>query len=126
MSICLEKGERKLHTSSFSDDSPSTASIVHGLSGRSSSTSSDTMTSYPSSSPSCAGRSGSLSASVRAQRGVVSSPTPTRPRLSIIAGFRMGVTGSLSTEWSGVILLKYIGCGGNGGTGDSDSDCIPK
>jgi hypothetical protein len=68
-----------------------------------------------------------LSASVRAQRGVASSPTPTRPRLSIIAGFRTGVTGSLGTDtdWSGVILFKYIGCG-KGGTGESDSDCIPK
>lgn len=56
----------------------------------------------------------------------MSSPTPTRPRLSIIAGFRTGVTGSLGTEWSGVILLKYIGCGGKGGIGDSDSDCKPK
>ena len=85
------------------------------------------MISYPSSSPSCVGRSGSLSASVRTQRGVVSSPTPTRPRLSIIAGFRKGVTGSLGAEWSGVALLKYIGGGGgNGGGGDSDSDCKPK
>jgi hypothetical protein len=61
----------------------------------------------------------SLLCEARVQRGVVSSPTPTRPRLSIVAGSLAGVTGSLGWSWSGVVL-RCMGPVGSGGTGESE------
>jgi len=87
------------HTSSLSEISPSTASIVQGLSGSSSwalSGRSGRRLSTATSKRECKSLSSvSLVRSFLVQRGVASSPTPTRPRRSIFAGFLAGVMGSL-------------------------------
>ncbi len=55
----------------------------------------------------------SLPLLLRVHRGVASSPTPTKPRLSMFAGSLAGVTGSVIGLLSGVALKD--GAVGKGG-----------